>query len=465
MVANSSRRTRPGHHPIGQPLAWELSSPTCSSLPSLNGLRRLCCGNSRAASRPRPTSRRRKPPRICARSRSVSTTFSAPVGSPASRTEGEHSSCARRSRHSSPRRSDETDRLCVALLPRWSISRRSPQRGWDLQFLRPGPTIFVSTQMGGHRSNGPAPAPGGSVLMQASSSTPPTRRLERTGTPGVYRRGNGYVVVFRDRSGKQHKRAARTLAEARTLKAGLTTDVARGEYRSVSNIRFSDYWPQWIDTYSGRTSRGFRENTRAEYRRDLDRQAAPYFGQMRLAEIEPQHIKRWLSSLAARGLAQSTVRSTFAPVRAMLADAAEEGTIRHNPAAGVRIPSTAKAPEQKRKSLTDDEVERLRAALTSEADRLLVDFLLVTGLRISEAIALNLADIDFGRCRIKVTKRFYRGIDAPKSSFGRRSPDHSRPRWRRGPRGRIGRRRRRPTRCSSHRRERGSTMQTSTTAS
>jgi len=269
--------------------------------------------------------------------------------------------------------------------------------------------------------------------MQDPSSSPPTRTLKRTGTPGVYRRGNSYVVVFRDRSGKQRKRAARTLAEARKLKASLTTDVARGEYRTVSNVTFADYWQQWIDSYSGRTARGFRENTRAEYRRDLEREAAPYFGRMRLAEIEPQHIKRWLSSLAARGLAQATVRSTFAPVRAMLADAAEEGTIRHNPAAGVRIPSTARATEQKRKSLTDDEVDRLRAALTSEADRLLVDFLLVTGLRISEAIALDLADLDFGRCRVKVSKRFYRGFDVPKSSFGRRevpiTPDLTRRIW------------------------------------
>jgi integrase len=270
-------------------------------------------------------------------------------------------------------------------------------------------------------------------MKQAPSSTPPTRKLERTGTPGIFRRGNRYVVTFRDPSGRQRKRSARTLAEARSLKSSLTTDVNRGEYRTVSNVTFADYWPQWIDNYSGRTARGFRENTRAEYRRDLEREAAPYFGRMRLAEIEPQHVKRWLSSLATRGLAQSTIRSTFAPVRAMLADAAEEGTIRHNPAAGVRIPSTAKATEQKRKSLTDSEVDRLRTALTSEADRLLVDFLLVTGLRISEAIALDLADLDFGRCRVKVSKRFYRGLDAPKSSFGRRevpiTPDLARRVW------------------------------------
>ena len=201
----------------------------------------------------------------------------------------------------------------------------------------------------------------------------------------------------------------------------------------MSNVRFADYWPEWIATYGGRTSRGFRENTRTEYKRDLEREAAPYFGRMRLAEIEPQHIKRWLLSLAARGLAQSTIRSTFAPVRAMLADAAEEGTIRGNPAAGVRIPATAKGTEQKRKALTDDEVERLRAALTNDADRLLVDFLLVTGLRISELIALDLQDLDFGRCRVSVNKRFYRGFDTPKSRYGNReiplTPDLMRRLW------------------------------------
>jgi integrase len=269
--------------------------------------------------------------------------------------------------------------------------------------------------------------------MSDSSSQLVTRKLERTSTPGIFKRGTRYVVIFRDPSGRQRKRSARTLTEARSLKSSLTTDVARGDYRTVSNVTFADYWPQWIDCYSGRTARGFRENTRAEYRRDLERDAAPYFGRMRLAEIEPQHIKRWLSSLAARGLAQSTVRSTFAPVRAMLADAAEEGTIRHNPAAGVRIPSTAKASEVRRKALTDAEVDRLRTALTSEADRLLVDFLLVTGLRISEAIALDLGDLDFGRCRVKVTKRFYRGFDAPKSSFGMRevpiTPELARRSW------------------------------------
>jgi len=50
------------------------------------------------------------------------------------------------------------------------------------------------------------------------------RRLVKTGTPGIYKRGSRYVVVFRDPHGKQRKRSTRTLAEARDLKAALTAD-------------------------------------------------------------------------------------------------------------------------------------------------------------------------------------------------------------------------------------------------
>ena len=40
--------------------------------------------------------------------------------------------------------------------------------------------------------------------------------MERTATPGVYKRGGRYVVTFRDPSGRQRKRFAKTLVEAAT---------------------------------------------------------------------------------------------------------------------------------------------------------------------------------------------------------------------------------------------------------
>src|SRR5689334_19992615 len=164
----------------------------------------------------------------------------------------------------------------------------------------------------------------------------PSRDLEKTKTPGVYKRGNRYVVRYRDPAGRSRKAFARTLAEARDLKSSLTTDVRRGEYRALSRVTFAEYAPEWVRTYQGRTSQGFREHTREDYRTLLERDAVPFFGRQRLAEIEPRDMKRFVAELAGRGLEPSSVRKMLAPVRALLATAVEEGPIRSNPAAGVR---------------------------------------------------------------------------------------------------------------------------------
>jgi len=247
-----------------------------------------------------------------------------------------------------------------------------------------------------------------------------SRKLERTKTPGVFRRGGVYVVVYRDASGKQHKQRARTLTEGRAIKSAMTTDVRRGEWREQSRVRFDEHWQQWLANYAGRTSRGFRETTRDDYRRDLEQHAAPYFRRMWLAEIAPQHIKQWLTKLANEGYAAGTLRNALAPVRAMLADAAEDGLIRFNPAAGIRIPATAKQPDSRPKELAPAQLERLRSKVTDDALQLVVDFLVATGLRISELIALDWSDVNLSRCRVTVRRRLYRGMDAPKSLTSRR---------------------------------------------
>src|SRR5213593_2145465 len=95
------------------------------------------------------------------------------------------------------------------------------------------------------------------------------RRLVRTKTPGIYKRGNRYIVRYRDPAGRERKRFARTLAEARDLKATETADVKRGEYRAMSRVTFAEYAASWLKTYSGRTQHGIRASTMVEYRRAI----------------------------------------------------------------------------------------------------------------------------------------------------------------------------------------------------
>jgi integrase len=257
------------------------------------------------------------------------------------------------------------------------------------------------------------------------------RRLVKTSTPGIYKRGGRYVVIFRDPHGKQRKRSARTLAEARDLKAALTADVKRGEYRALSKITFAEYAVEWVQTYKGRTARGIRPETLADYRRrlGLDEECQPvgdgavaFFGRTHLAAIEPRDLKRYAAALADTGIAANTVRLYIAPLRALLATAFEDGLIRSNPAAGVRFSQPQESSDDEQvKALSE---EQLRAVLSQVPDewRPFFEFLAHTGMRVGEAIALTWRNVDLGARRVLVCQRLYRGrLDSPKSKYGRRT--------------------------------------------
>jgi integrase len=263
-----------------------------------------------------------------------------------------------------------------------------------------------------------------------------TLQLVKTATPGVYKRGGRYVVTYTDLSGKRRKQFAKTYKEATRLKAQLRADVDRGEWREQSRARFIDYLCEWITTYKGRSSRGIRRETLAAYAgllgldrdeagdwgpSDPPRAAVKFFGRTRLTEITPPQVKQYAESLSGQGLKPSSVRKTLAPLRVLFATAVEDGLIRSNPAAGVRVVKAADDTEgdmPKVKALTPAQVDALIAATPVEW-RLFVTFLAETGLRIGEAIALQWKHIDLGSQRVLVRRRFYKGsFGPPKSRYG-----------------------------------------------
>lgn len=255
-----------------------------------------------------------------------------------------------------------------------------------------------------------------------------SEKLTRTKVPGIYRRASGtsYVVAYRDERGKQRRRTARTMVEAKRLKAAVATDLARGEHREVSRTPFNDYAENWIASYAGRTARGLRDETRADYEKALQRWAIPFFGRMAVSAITPTDLDKLAESIARSGVSAGTVRLQLAPVKALFADALQRGDIRINPCAGWRTRHTQKQPLEDGteaevvKALTDEELARLLDEVP-EAWRLFVRCLATTGMRIGEAVELRWKDIDLGGQWLHVQRRFYRGsVGAPKSKYGRR---------------------------------------------
>lgn len=254
----------------------------------------------------------------------------------------------------------------------------------------------------------------------------------KTNSPGIYRRGDSYVVKVRDRRGRQVSRTASTMAEAREIQSMLRADITRGEYRQESRTTFSSYAMGWIETYSGCTSRGFREQTRADYRRALTEHAIPYFRQMPLAEIEPRDIKAFAMHVTRKPIhvgtdrerlrSAASLRLVLAPLKALLATAFEDGLIRSNPAANVRIASPIVLADEKRaRALSSRELRTLLGKVVPEW-RPFIELLACTGLRIGEAVTLQWRDLDLQAGTLSVRRTVNKGeLGPPKSRFGLRT--------------------------------------------
>jgi integrase len=98
----------------------------------------------------------------------------------------------------------------------------------------------------------------------------------------------------------------------------------------------------------------------------------------------------WLADEEEQGkrLSDRTIANAVIPLRAALATAKREGLIRHNPAQGLAMPSREQLPDEEVKVFSRDQLAAI-LAMAPERHSPLFGLLAATGLRISEAIALQ----------------------------------------------------------------------------
>src|ERR1019366_2120109 len=86
-------------------------------------------------------------------------------------------------------------------------------------------------------------------------------------------------------------------------------------------------------------------------------------------KVRPMHVEGWIVGLRAKGHSESTVRSAYTILRAILDTAVRDGALARNPAAAVKRPKvTAKesvflTPEQVRTLLEAAKSRPVRAAV------------------------------------------------------------------------------------------------------
>ncbi len=127
------------------------------------------------------------------------------------------------------------------------------------------------------------------------------------------------------------------------------------------------------------------------YRRDVA-QFATWLGDRDVLTAKRPDVQGWIRHLQHRGLADPTIRRKASAVSSFLTYAMQEGRLKHNPAMAVKRP---RGDNAQRLGLNDEAATRLAQAAVNHSPKAgaLVTILLTSGLRISEALNLDIGDI------------------------------------------------------------------------
>jgi integrase len=207
-------------------------------------------------------------------------------------------------------------------------------------------------------------------------------------------------------------------------------------------VLFADWATKYLSELTGIESR-----TRGDYRRDIDRHMIPFFGHLDVRDPTrfgvPQ-VRQWINYLetegkqirgadgkpARTGLAPKTIHNLHGLLFAIMDAAvkAEPPLRAKNPCADTRLPREDDE-DSEATFLTPQEVALLRSCFKLAEDQLLIDVLYGTGLRYSEATALQPHDIELltKPARLRVRRAWKRQDDGtyklgrPKSRASRRT--------------------------------------------
>ena len=134
---------------------------------------------------------------------------------------------------------------------------------------------------------------------------------------------------------------------------------------------------------------GKSEQTIYQYHRSCIRLAECI--QKPFTEMGVYDIRYFLAMEKERGISNSTLENTRANLSAFFQWLTIEDVIQKNPCLNIK---PIKCHEEERKPFSDIEIDAIRGACKNIRERVLVEILLASGIRVSEFIALDLTDIN-----------------------------------------------------------------------
>jgi integrase len=241
------------------------------------------------------------------------------------------------------------------------------------------------------------------------------------GEGSIYPRSDGrWVSYLRMPDGRKKFFTGRTREIVKERLAEAQRQAQAGRLVMGPDQTLALYLEHWLEE-------GVRNSVRPKTYENYElcvRRLLPDLGRVRLRALTPEHIQHALGNLIRRGLAARTVRQVHMVLRCSLKQAVLWRLIPSNPSDAVKAP---RAERKEMRTLSEEQVRSLLAATAGTRHHSLWIFLVTTGVRLGEALALKWADIDMveGNATIRRALQRHRGVGMvfvePKSSRGRRT--------------------------------------------
>ncbi|GIG67707.1 tyrosine-type recombinase/integrase [Phytomonospora endophytica] len=207
-----------------------------------------------------------------------------------------------------------------------------------------------------------------------------------------------YTAYFLDLQEKL--RSAGTFAtkkEADTAWQDEEAKLRRGRGSSLARRRthFEDYVERWLPHHT------MEATTRSGYTYSINANLLPYFGKMKLVEIQPSVIREWLTARKQAGMTAVTREYNLSILSSILSTAVIDEYLEINPCSAVK---TDPVPTKVLNIVSPSQFDQFHAEIPELKWQLLTEVDLETGCRWGEIAELRPKDFNFEACTVTISR-------------------------------------------------------------
>lgn len=160
-----------------------------------------------------------------------------------------------------------------------------------------------------------------------------------------------------------------------------------------------------------------RQTTQDQYAYFYSKHVLPAIGAMAVEDVRAKHVQGVIGDMARKGLSAKTMKGCRIAMHGMFEWLADSGILEKNPCSKIKVPETA---VKLRRALAPAEIPKLLEAMAHSRWIHCVRFLMLTGLRRGEVVALKWSDIVGDVMQVQRTHSADGTEGAPKSKAGTR---------------------------------------------